>query len=32
MRFMRWSYVDLLACPVDYVPIIIREANQNEGS
>lgn len=25
MRYMRWSYADLLVCPVDYLPVIAKE-------
>lgn len=28
MRFMRWSFVDLLACPHDYVDVIVEQAKQ----
>ena len=26
MRYMNWSYEQLLACPADYVPVIIAGA------
>lgn len=28
MRYMRWSYVDLLTCPDDYVEVIAAQATK----
>ena len=28
MRYLRWSYPDLLACPVDYLEVIAEEAKK----
>lgn len=28
MRFMRWSYADLLVCPEDYLQAISKEARR----
>lgn len=28
MRYMRWSYPELLACPVDYIGLIVDESKR----
>lgn len=28
MRYMRWSYDQLMSCPVDYVPVILERAQR----
>lgn len=28
MRYMRWSYDQLCACPKDYVEVIVKEAKE----
>lgn len=28
MRFMRWSYADLMVCPTDYLEVIVQQANK----
>lgn len=28
MRYMRWSFTDYMACPDDYVEVIVEQAKQ----
>lgn len=28
MRYMRWSYDELMACPKDYVPVIVAQSKE----
>lgn len=28
MRYMRWSFADLLVCPTDYLDVIVEESQR----
>lgn len=32
MRFMHWSYADLMTCPADYIPVILEVAREEAAN